>query len=63
MKKIIATSLIGLASLAATACWYQKANYNDYIAAINNFERHVSRLDVTQGNWTHIQAITYEIDN
>ena len=63
MKKIIAATLIGLTSLAAIACWYQKANYNDYIAAINNFERHVSRLDVTQGNWTHIQAITYEIDN
>ena len=63
MKKIIAIALTSLAALAATACWYQKANYNDYIATINNFERHISRLDVTQGSWTHIQAIKYEIDN
>ena len=63
MKKIITIALASLAALAATACWYQKANYNDYIATVNNFERHISRLDVTQGSWTHIQAIKYEVDN
>lgn len=63
MKKIIATALTSLAALASIACWYKKANYNDYISTINNVERHISRLDVTQGSWTHVQAIKYEIVN
>lgn len=63
MKKIIATALVSLVSLAATACWYKKSNYNDYIAVVNNMQRHTSRLDITQDVASHVQAINYKIDN
>ena len=49
MKRLIASAVVGIAALAASACWYQKANYNDYIAVVNNMTRHTTQVDITQG--------------
>ena len=40
MKKIT-LFLSMLATMSTLACWYQRINYNDYIYAINTYERHV----------------------
>jgi hypothetical protein len=40
MKKIT-LFLLMLATMSTLACWYQRINYNDYIYAINTYDRHV----------------------
>lgn len=61
MKKLLATAA-ALMVLAASACWYRKANYNDYIATVNNGIRHVASLEVTEPGM-HIQSIEYAVTN
>ena len=63
MKRLIASALVGLAALTAVACWYQKANYNDYIAVVNNMVRHAIQVEETSGASGKIQQIEYKIGN
>ena len=38
--KTIASIIAAAAAAAALACWYNKIVYDDYIASVNNYERH-----------------------
>lgn len=61
--KKIAFITTTLAMTAASACWYSKSNYNDYVATINNAIRHASEVKVVQGNASSIKSIEYTIAN
>ena len=62
MKKTI-LAMFGIAALAASACWYNKQNYNDYIAMVNTTQRHMSEVIVTQNTSSKIKEIDYCITN
>ena len=57
MKKLLTTILL-LASLAASACWFTEANFNaTYIAGVNNFFAHYIEAD-TIGEATYSNGMT-----
>lgn len=61
IKYILSSVALAVTGIAL-ACWYQKADYNDYIAVVNNSVKHTVLVEKIETS-SAAKAIRYTIDN